>query len=188
MSHRTGTYVLLLLVAGLSTGALEPKPMPPPLELEEYLEADDWFQEGISLNSVGRYREAAEAFAKSLAIEPKNPLSWLNMGTAQALEGDYPHAIEALQRSVRLDPKLALGFANLAEVCFRTDRFQEAVEAYTALLALWPHNPNALYKRGLAYLLLNDTGKAQGEYLALKVVDPELAEKLREAIKRATAH
>jgi len=188
MSHRTGTYVLLLLVAGLSTGALEPKPMPPPLELEEYLEADDWFQEGITLNSVGRYREAAEAFAKSLAIEPKNPLSWLNMGTAQALEGDYPHAIEALQRSVRLDPKLALGFANLAEVCFRTDRFQEAVEAYTSLLALWPHNPNALYKRGLAYLLLNDTGKAQGEYLALKVVDPELAGKLLEAIKRATAH
>jgi cytochrome c-type biogenesis protein CcmH/NrfG len=187
MRHPTGKYVLTLLIAGLTTGALEPKPLPVPLDQEEYLDADDWFQAGLAFNSDARYRNAADAFAKSLSIEPDNPLSWLNLGTAQALIGDYAHAIEALKKAVRLDPQLALGFSNLAEVCFRADRYQEAVEAYSALLKLAPDNPNALYKLGLAYLFLNDAGKAQAEYLSLKMVDPDLADKLLEAINQSAA-
>ena len=179
---------MLLLIAGLTTAALELTPSPAPLDQEEYLEADDWFEAGIVFNSEGRYREAAEAFSRSISIKPGNPLSWLNMGTAQALVGQYPQAIEALKKSVLLDPKLALGFANLAEVCFRSERFQEAIDAYTTLLTFWPQNPNALYKLGLAYLLLNDPGKAQAEYLALKMVDPDLADKLLEAIKQLAEH
>ena len=183
MRHPKGKYLVMLLLAGLGSGALVSPSLPAPLELEEYLEADDWFQAGLALNSEGKFREAAEAFEKSLAIEPQNALAWLNLGTAQALLGDYPRAISNLKNSVRIDPKLALGYANLAEVSFREQLFQEAIEAYTALLALWPDNANALYKRGLAYLSLDDAGKAQAEYLALKGVDPDLAEKLIEAIR-----
>jgi tetratricopeptide (TPR) repeat protein len=178
---------MILLIAGLTTGALEPKPEPAPLDQEEYLEADDWIQVGLALNSDGKYREAAEAFAKSIAIEPGNALSWLNLGTAQALLGDYNKSIESLKRSIRLNPKLALAYANLAEVCLRADRIPEAVEAYTALLALWPANANALYKLGLAHLLLKEPGKAQAEYLSLKIVDPELAAKLLKVINQGAA-
>lgn len=182
MRIRGGKYVLLLLVAVLTTGALPHKLSHPPLPLEEYLEAEDWFQAGLAMNAEGRYQDASEAFSRSISIEPQNPLSWLNLGTDQALLGDFSRAIASLKKSVTLDPKLALGFANLAEVCFRAFRFEEAIEAYTTLLTLWPENPNALYKMGLAYLALDEAGKAQAEYLTLKMVDPELAEKLREAI------
>ena len=184
MIHITGKYFLSLLIAGLTTGALEPRPLPAPLDQEEYLDADDWLQAGLALSSEARYIEAADAFAKSLSIEPDNPMSWLNLGTAQALLGDYLRAIKSLKRSVQLNPQLALGFSNLAEVCFRANRFQEAAEAYSALLELWPDNPNALYKLGLSYFMLNDSGKAQAQYLSLKIVDPELADKLREAINK----
>lgn len=188
MRHDKGKYFAILLLAGLTTGALVPAQLPAPLGQEEYLDADDWFQAGLAMNSEGRYQEAADAFAKSVSIEPDNALSWLNLGTAQALLGDYTKAIDNLKKSVQLSPTLALGFANLAEVCFRTDRFQEAIEAYTKLLALWPENANALYKRGLSYLSLKDSGKAQAEYLSLKILDPELAEKLRSAINEGPAH
>ena len=188
MRHATGKYFLTLLIAGLTTGAVDPRPHPAPLNQEEYLDADDWFQAGLVLNGETRYREAADAFAKSISIEPGNPLSWLNLGTAQALLGDYARAIESLKRSVQLNPQLALGFSNLAEVCFRTDRFQEAVEAYNALLALWPNDANAHYKLGLSYLFLKDAGKAQAQYLSLKAVDPELAGKLLEAINQHAVH
>lgn len=184
MRHNKGKYFLMLLVAGFTTGALEPKPLSAPLDIEEYLEADDWFEAGLAMNSEGKYPEAAEAFARSLSIQPGNPLAWLNLGTAQALSGDYVKAIDNLKKSVRLDPKLALGYANLAEVFFKEQRFPEAIEAYTTLLTLWPDNANALYKMGLAHLLMNDPGKAQAEYLALKMVDPELAEKLLKIIKK----
>lgn len=178
-------YFMLLLFAGLTTGALEPKALSPPLDQEEYLEADDWFEAGILMNSEGRYKEAAEAFSRSISIHPDNPLSWLNLGTAQALVGDYEKSIGSLKKSVTLNPTLSLAFANLAEVCFRAQRFQEAVDAYSSLLELWPENNNAHYKRGLAYLFLNDTGKAQADYLSLKMKDPDLAEKLLQAIGSA---
>lgn len=179
-------YIMLLLVAGLTTAALEPNQLSPQLDQGEYLEADDWFEAGILMNSEGRYREAAEAFSRSLSIHPDNPLSWLNLGTAQALLGDYDKSIGSLKKSVALNPTLSLAFANLAEVCFRAQRFQEAADAYTALLALWPENSNAHYKRGLAYLFLNDNGKAQADYLSLKMTDPDLAEKLLQAITKAS--
>lgn len=180
-------YVMLLLLAGLTTGALEPTPDSPAIDQEEYLEADDWFQAGLAMNSEGRYRDAAEAFSRSIAIQPENPLAWLNLGTAEALLGDYDRAIHSLKKSLSLDPTLALGFSNLAEVCFRMGRYQEAIEAYTSLLDLWPQNANAHYKRGLAYLFLKDSGKAQAEYLALKMVDPALADKLLDAITGAAS-
>ena len=184
MIHTRGKYFLLLLVAGLTSGALAPKPLPAPLELEEYLEADDWFQAGLAMNSEGKFEAAAQAFQKSISVAPNNALAWLNLGTAQALLGDYSQAIVNLRKSVRLDPKLGLGYANLAEVCFRQQRFEEAIEAYTALLTLWPDNTNALYKRGVAHVSLNQGGQAQAEYLALKMLDPDLADKLLEVIKQ----
>jgi len=184
MKLSTGRYVLILLLAGLTTGALEPNKVHAPLDQEEYLGAEDWFQAGVALNGAEMYQEAKEAFARSIAIEPGNSLSWLNLGTAQALLGEYPEAVVTLKKSVQLDPKLAIGFANLAEVCFRTERFEEAVEAYSALLVLWPDSPNALYKLGLSHLHLEESGKAQAEYLSLKMVDPELADKLLQAINR----
>lgn len=182
MRPATGTFVLLLLVAGLSAGALAPTTPPAAVDQEEYLEAEDWFEVGVALNGEGRYREAADAFAKSIALSPGNALSWLNLGTAQALTGDYVRAIDSLKKSVHLDPNLALALSNLGEVCFRADRYHEAVDAYSKLLSLWPENANAHYKLGLSHLFLNDVGKAQAEYLALKIIDPELAEKLRHAI------
>lgn len=182
MKHSAGKYVMLLLIVGLSTGTHDQKPEPAPIDQEEYREADDWFQAGLTLNSEGKYREAAEAFSRSISLEPGSALSWLNLGTSQALFGDYRLSIDSLKHSIRLDPKLALAYSNLGEVCYRADRYEEAIAAYTELLSLWPSNANALYKLGLAYLFLNDAGKAQAEYLALKIVDPELAEKLRHAI------
>lgn len=182
MRNHTGTYVALLLFTCLATGALMPKPQQVEVEQEEYLEADDWFEAGVALNGEERYREAAEAFTRSVSVSPQNALSWLNLGTAQALSGDHNRAIESLKRAVQLDPSLALAYSNLGEVCFRADRYEEAAEAYTTLLRLWPGNANALYKLGLSHLLLREPGKAQAEYLSLKIIDPELAEKLRHAI------
>jgi tetratricopeptide (TPR) repeat protein len=182
MKHTTTGYFMVLLLAGLSGGVNEARPAPAPLDQEEYLDAEDWFRAGLAMNSAGNFREAAEAFSRSIAIDPENPLAWLNLGTAQALRGDFATSISSLRKAVHLDPKLTMGFANLAEVYFRTERFQEALECYAKLLDLKPDDSNAHFKRGLAFLLLDQAGKAQAEYLFLKMLDPELAAKLLQAI------
>ena len=167
MRHSKDKLCMIALLAGLTTGAVEPRPLPVPIDQEEYLDADDWFQVGITLNANGKYHDALDAFARSISIAPNNALSWLNLGTAQALTGDYPSSIDSLHKSIELNPQLPLGFSNLAEVCFRSKRFQEAIEAYRSLLALSPGNANALFKLGLSYLFLNDSDKARAQYQSL---------------------
>jgi len=184
MRHSTGGCLLVLFLAGLSTGVTETRALPAPLDQEEYLDAEDWFRAGVAFNNAGKYREASEAFARSIAVDPENPVAWLNLGTAQALAADYAEAVASLRKAVRLDPTLAIGYANLGEIYLRTGRFGEALEVYSALIALLPDDPAAHYKRGLAYLYLADTAKAQAEYLRLKTLDPELAGKLLQSINQ----
>ena len=62
MRRTTAILFLILLLAGFRSGLAEPKPSPVPLDQEEYLDAGDWFQSGLTLNGAGKYREAAEAF------------------------------------------------------------------------------------------------------------------------------
>ena len=181
-------YIMLPLLAGLSLGVARAGAHPAALDQEEYLDAEEWFQTGLALNSAGNYREAAEAFGRSVAIDPENPLAWMNLGTARALLGDYGEAIGALRKALRLDPKLALALSNLGEVYFRTEHFQEALDTYSALIELLPGDPEAHYRRGLSFLALNDAGKAQGEYLALKLLDPGLAARLQQAIDQRLGH
>lgn len=187
MRHSACTHLMVLLLAGLAGNVAEARPLPVPLDQEEYLDAEDWFLSGLALNGAGKYPEAAEAFARSTDIDPENPLAWLNFGTSEALSGNYDDAVIHLKMALRLDPKLALGYSNLGEVYFRMQRFPEAIVAYQSLLAFWSDDANAHYKLGLSYLSLDDLGKAQGEYLSLKILDPDLASKLSQAIKESAA-
>ncbi|GFO60334.1 hypothetical protein GMST_26590 [Geomonas silvestris] len=185
MRHSTCTHLMVLLLAGLAGSvAEEAHPQPPPLDQEEYLDAEDWFISGLALNGAGRYQDAALAFARSLDINPESAATWLNLGTAQALSGDFDQAITHLKKSLQLEPKLALGYSNLAEVYFRVEQYREAAEAYQELLELTPGDSNGHYKLGLCWLYLGEPGKAQGEYLALKLLDPDLAGKLIQAINQ----
>lgn len=152
------------------------------LQQEEYWEASDWYLSGLALNSAGMYQEAAEAFRMSLSIEPRNPLSWLNFGTDLALMGEYQEAIRALEHSVRLSPQLTMGYSNLGEIYFRTGSFRKSIEIFGILLELQPQDGNALYKRGLSFLLLGEVTNALTEYALLRGVDPVLAGRLLQAI------
>lgn len=183
MTTDNGRYLVLMLAAFLCTGAVGPKPPPTQMGVEEFWDADDWFQSGLALNKQGKYNDAASAFGKAIAIDPTNAFAWLNLGTMQALAGDLDPAIDSLKKAVRLAPGLAQGYSNLGEVCFRAARFREAADAYGQLLGIWPENANAHYKRGLAFLFLDEYQRARAEYETLKAMDATLADQLLHALK-----
>ena len=69
MRRQPASYVMLLLIAVFTTGAVEQKTQAPTdLSHEEYRDADDWFKAGVALNAERRYREAADAFEESPGI------------------------------------------------------------------------------------------------------------------------
>lgn len=179
-------FLLVPFMIGLTTAVAGAIPMPAPLDQAEYLDADDWFQVGLDLNSEGKYNQAAEAFGRSIDIDPENPLAWLNLGTSQALSGELDSAIGSINKALAIDPRIPLAFANLGEIYFKAERYQEAVDAFSKLLTFWSNDPNAHYKLGLSYLFLKNPGKAQAEYLTLKILDPKLAEELLLAINQGS--
>ncbi|MBJ6723621.1 tetratricopeptide repeat protein [Geomesophilobacter sediminis] len=188
MRHAKGKYLLLALMASLTTGAFTPQNPTPPVDQEEFRDADDWFQSGLAFNSEGKYNDAAHAFGRVISIEPDNAFAWMNLGTMQAVLGDYDKSMESLRKSVRLSPNLAQGYANLGEVCFRAGHFPEAIEAYGRLLEIWPDNAYAHYKRGLAFLFIDQPSRSQEEYALLKNMDGELARQLLHAMEQAKNH
>lgn len=185
MRHARGAYLLLAVMASLTTGAFPPPDQTPPVDHEEYRDADDWFQSGLAFNGEGKYNDAAHAFGRVVSIEPDNAFAWMNLGTMQALMGEYDKSIDSLNKSVRLAPKLAQGYANLGEVCYRAGHFPEAIEAYGRLLEIWPDNAYAHYKRGLAFLFIDQPEKSREEYFLLKNLDSDLARQLLHALEEA---
>jgi serine/threonine protein kinase/tetratricopeptide (TPR) repeat protein len=69
---------------------------------------------GCVLSRLGRYREAAEAFAAVIAREPNNALAHNNLGAALADQGKRDESIAAYRQAIRSQPRLAEAHCNLA--------------------------------------------------------------------------
>ncbi len=57
-------------------------------------------------------------YRKALAINPKHPQSWTNLGIALALMGDTAGALEPFRRGCEADPTNADAWTNLAR-CYK---------------------------------------------------------------------
>lgn len=61
--------------------------------------------EGSQYRLLGRGEEAAEAYRRALALEPR-PEIWLNLGAAQQMTGDGEAARASFLKAVKLDPRM----------------------------------------------------------------------------------
>ncbi len=71
------------------------------------------FQLGFSLIELEEYRESIEAWHDMLAIVPRHPIVWGNLGWAYYLEGDVDSAIVATEQALDVDATLAFAWGNL---------------------------------------------------------------------------
>ena len=62
-------------------------------------EVDAWNRLGKALLELGRYREAREAYAKSIELEPVNPIAKRNLDRLAAIsEAELPRRVEAVAK------------------------------------------------------------------------------------------
>ena len=67
-----------------------------------------WNLLGLAYYDVGRYADAAKAYAKAAALSPNNPVYWSALGEAQLLSGPggvTPDALASFRKALALDPK-----------------------------------------------------------------------------------
>ncbi len=123
---------------------------------------DDWSRLGDAHAALERWGDAADAYAKALALT--HDARWslhLQHGAALVEAGRWPEAKRALQEAVRRGPEepIALNFLGYSMLERRED-VAEAARLIAKASALRPHEPSITDSLGWAYYIRGDLAQA----------------------------
>jgi len=143
-----------------------------PAECLEYLqrarqERDDiaqvHFNIGNALLALKRHGEAADAFRRSLALQPDDPDTLNNLGNALSADLRYDEALSCLHRALALRPGAPQPLYNIARVMLGLERLEEAAELLEQALAA--AGPDVTQRRFVdIYTSLSDVRVRQCRY------------------------
>ncbi len=86
----------------------------PNFTLDQLIEQEDHFQNGLQLMEAGQWQEAEQAFQASIDMGDCLPQPWGNLGISLIMQERYNEAEAALKRALVIDPKYTLAKKNLA--------------------------------------------------------------------------
>jgi tetratricopeptide (TPR) repeat protein len=86
----------------------------PNFTLDQLIEQEDLFQQGLELMEKGQWEEAGQAFQASIAMGDCLPQPWGNLGGCLLMQERYDEAEVALRHALAIDPKYSLAKNNLA--------------------------------------------------------------------------
>jgi Flp pilus assembly protein TadD len=92
--------------------------------------ADAYNAMGISLDRLGRHREAIAAYEEALKINPKRADIANNRGYSHLLDGNSGLAVDYLQKAVFLDSKNKHYRGNLTLVYIEEEEYDEALKSF----------------------------------------------------------
>jgi tetratricopeptide (TPR) repeat protein len=115
----------------------------------------------IALTEANRPKEAISLFRKALAMEPGNPLLWLNLGIAQQKAGDYDSAMDSLFRCLSFDSTMAEAWNALGLIHYELERFEEAEAFYKKALQKEKRSPKSWNNLGVLYFTMGSYEEAR---------------------------
>ena len=142
---------------------------------------------GLKHYRKGKYNKALIAFQQELNIEPKDSITWSNLGAVYNKLGSYSKAIDALEQSILYedaeDPytRNHLGYAYIKQ-----RRFEEAIKILKEALEIESQYDHALYNLADIYSKIGSYDKALESIDQCLKLNPTLkkAKKLKENLKR----
>ena len=135
------------------------------------------YQLGFVCTQLGRWADAIEAFKQAASPPPQKEVA-----------SNQSESVEGLQQGflvVALTPERYVTYANLAFAYSKTGRYEEAVQAYRESIKLKPDFPDVHYSLGETYVLMKNREEALKEWEALRLLDKNLAQKLKNLIGRS---
>jgi Flp pilus assembly protein TadD len=142
---------------------------------------------GAVYDLTGRKDLAEKEFLKVLAdpIYPSPEKAHLNLGLLYASQGRQTEAISQMRRAVELNPKFFRGHYELASLLDKAGQFDEAAREYEVAAPDYKGNGEYHYRIGLAYMKLNEQGKAKEHFLRCQDLSPgsESASKAYDLLK-----
>src|SRR2546421_3977940 len=86
----------------------------PDFTLDQLIEQEGLFQDGLQSMEAGEWEEAEQAFRTSIAMDDCLPQPWGNLGISLMMQERYDEAEEAFKRALAMDPGYTLVKKNLA--------------------------------------------------------------------------
>ncbi|MBI3127648.1 MAG: tetratricopeptide repeat protein [Candidatus Tectomicrobia bacterium] len=121
--------------------------------------------------------------------KPMAPIgSPYDRGRQAVSEGQWETAVGLFQEAVQENPRDHAAYNMLGYALRKTEKPQEALEAYNRALALKPDYAPALEYRAEAYLMLKNRQAAMTDYQALVKLNSPLAQDLKQKIDSAPAN
>ena len=94
--------------------------------------------EGLRCLRASQWKEAIQAFDRSLRLDPRLVDAWDLRARAWGMLGQYERALKDETEALRLDPRRADSHAQRAQLLFLLHRFPEALDGCERALALRP--------------------------------------------------
>lgn len=86
----------------------------PDFTVDQLIEQEDLFQEGLKLMEAGKWKGAEQAFRASIAMGDCLPQPWGNLGVCLLMQERYDESEEALRHALVIDPNYTIAKNNLA--------------------------------------------------------------------------
>jgi protein O-GlcNAc transferase len=128
------------------------------------------------LHQAGRFAEAAHAYRKILAENPKNFAALLYLGLLRLQTGSFQDAEQVLGAAVVLDPKSLDALSFHASALHQLGRCAEAIASLDRLLALNPDNATSWNNRGNMLLETGRVTEARQSYERAIRLQPDYPE------------
>lgn len=159
--NRLFTFLLLSITTIFSYG-----------QSSSYMEWVDRSAEFIENNQID---SAANALYSAMSLEPvneNNPVLLLNLGIMQRQLGNYDDAYISFTASLPSNPIPNIVLHSRASLLVDLGRIDEAMEDYDAILADYPHDLEAFYRRGLIHLENHNEAGAEADFKRAEEIDP----------------
>src|SRR5258708_27994983 len=95
----------------------------------------EFHQAAVAQHRAGRLPEAAQLYAKALALDPSHAPSLQMLGVTHVQRGDRQGAIELFRRAIAADPRLPMTHHNLGNLLLEGGDPGSAMAAFQGELA-----------------------------------------------------
>lgn len=131
---------------------------------------------GLLALKCGNTALGIERLRAAAAADPRNALTWCNIGQALAERGDWPGSLESYLRAAQLQPRFAVPHSGAGNALLQMGRLEEALSCYDQALRLDPDDVGALGGRGTAWRRLGQHERALADFERALQLAPGLAE------------
>ena len=120
------------------------------------LDAEQWFAEGNRLSSKGEFKEAAQAYQKSIDQNPLAPVAHYNLGIAYKNLRQLDKAASVLEKAVELAPTILDIRLTLGNVYNMQERWKDAIGQLNIVVHRQQNDAQAHGNLGWAYYNFKD--------------------------------